>query len=410
MQHPYEKTHAWITFEADLRRASAKFWMKLGEAQSKCDHIAGVALKPEVANQLHRLFLVKGVVGTTAIEGNTLTEDQVDEQIDGKLQLPASQEYLRQEVQNILEACNTIGNRLITGGSPNLSTDLIKEFNAMVLKGLTLEEGVVPGEIRQHSVTVGRYRGAPWEDCEHLLDRLCKWLNEFDEPGYPRVAIALIKASLAHLYIAWIHPFADGNGRTARLAEFSILLGAGVATPAAHLLSNHYNETRQQYYQQLDAARREQACVLSFLEYAANGFVDGLMEQLAIIRAYQWNLAWQDYLMDVFKDRHKGPEQRRYQLILELSNHEKVPVSKIKELSVRLAQLYSSLVPKTVNRDIAALQELDLVQVEHDLVRAKKEKVIQFLPTRRVTSIDDFSAFLPAKALRAISEQLKLKP
>lgn len=55
---------------------------------------------------------------------------------------------------------------------------------------------------------------------------------------------AIFKAVVAHLYLAWIHPVGDGNGRTARLVEFQILLSSGVPSPAAHLLSNHYNQTR----------------------------------------------------------------------------------------------------------------------------------------------------------------------
>lgn len=67
--------------------------------------------------------------------------------------------------------------------------------------------------------------------------------------------MAILKAIAAHLYLAWIHPF-DGNGRTARLMELRLLLAAGVTTPATHLLSNHYNLTRGEYYRQLDAASR----------------------------------------------------------------------------------------------------------------------------------------------------------
>lgn len=49
----------------------------LGEAASKCEHIAGVPLRPSVAQELHRLYLAKGALATTAIEGNTLTENEV---------------------------------------------------------------------------------------------------------------------------------------------------------------------------------------------------------------------------------------------------------------------------------------------------------------------------------------------
>ncbi|MCX6916585.1 MAG: Fic family protein, partial [Verrucomicrobia bacterium] len=61
----YEQTHPWITFQADLKKASPKLWMNLGEIRSKCDHIAGVPLRPFVAQRLHQLFLARGVLGTT---------------------------------------------------------------------------------------------------------------------------------------------------------------------------------------------------------------------------------------------------------------------------------------------------------------------------------------------------------
>jgi Fic family protein len=97
---------------------------------------------------------------------------------------------------------------------------------------------------------------------------------------------------VAHLCLAWIHPFGDGNGRTARLVEFQILLGAGVPTPAAHLLSNHYNQTRTEYYRQLDRASKSGGEIVPFIEYAARGFVDGLREQLHKIRDQQWDVSW----------------------------------------------------------------------------------------------------------------------
>ena len=52
-------------------------------------------------------------------------------------------------------------------------------------------------------------------------------------------AYAILKAIFAHLYLVWIHPFGDGNGRTARLLEFHILTAASLPYPVTHLLSNY---------------------------------------------------------------------------------------------------------------------------------------------------------------------------
>ena len=73
----YEETHPWITFRLDLNKINYRGWMLLGEAQSKCEHLSGVPLVPGAAERLNELYLAKGVLATTAIEGNTLTEEQV---------------------------------------------------------------------------------------------------------------------------------------------------------------------------------------------------------------------------------------------------------------------------------------------------------------------------------------------
>lgn len=78
--------------------------MLLGEARSKCDHIRWVPLKPDVAKKLHEVYLAKGAQATTAIEGNTLSENEVLERVRGELQLPPSKEYLGREVDNVIAA------------------------------------------------------------------------------------------------------------------------------------------------------------------------------------------------------------------------------------------------------------------------------------------------------------------
>ena len=88
----FERTHPWIDFSLDLRSAPYQLWMLLGEAQSKIEHTGSVPLRPDTAQELHRLYLAKGVLATTAIEGNTLTESQVIELLEGKLTLPPSRQ------------------------------------------------------------------------------------------------------------------------------------------------------------------------------------------------------------------------------------------------------------------------------------------------------------------------------
>lgn len=381
----YETTHPWLTFTMDLRHASAKFWTMLGECQSKCEHIAGVPLRPEVAQRLHRLYLAKGVLATTAIEGNTLSEEEVLRHLEGTLRLPPSREYLAQEIDNIVAGCNVILEDITQGRSLQLTVERIKQLNQLVLANLKLEEHVVPGAIRSYSVGVARYKGAPHEDCAWLLQQLCAWLGSeaLTSPEGMRIVYAILKAVIAHLYLAWIHPFGDGNGRTARLIEVQLLLGAGVPAPAAHLLSNHYNQTRTEYYRQLDQAGRSSDGVMSFVLYAVQGFLDGLRAQLELIRGQQWDVAWRNYVHERFSD-HKSPSAiRQRHLVLDLSIHtEPVPLAKLPEVSPRVAIAYARKTSKTLSRDVNALVSMELIAKEANGFRAHREAILAFLPPR----------------------------
>lgn len=385
-RRPYEKSHPWLTCSLDLRRASPLLWMLLGEARSKCDHIAGVPLPPLLAKELHQLYLAKGVLATTAIEGNTLSEEQVVQHLEGRLQLPRSQAYLTREIDNIVGACNQILEALRHGGTSSVDPEEIRGFNLQVLSGLEVAPDVVPGSIRRHTVGVGRYRGAPAEDCEYLLGQLCSWLNSasFDLGSESGLAAAILKAVIAHLYIAWIHPFGDGNGRTARLIEFKLLVASGVPTPAAHLLSNHYNLTRSKYYQQLSASSGNPPRELDFVEYALGGFVDQLSEQIGRIRGYQWSIAWRDYVYRQF-DRAPGKAaSRRRDLVLALSKRpEPVALTEIAGLTPALAQAYAGRTRKTLARDLQDLRRMGLVAEEQGAYRAARELILAFLPWRK---------------------------
>ena len=380
----YEQTHPWINFRLNLARVPYRFWMLLGEASSKCDMIAGVPLPPRTADSLHVLYLAKGALATTAIEGNTLSAEEVHKLVRGQLDLPPSKDYLAQEVDNVIDACNGILSDLKRGTAPALSPHRVKELNAQVLRGLEVSQEVQLGKVRSHPVGVARYLGAPPQDCEYLLDRLFNWLNgsEFDlADKLGQLGVPILKAIIAHLYLAWTHPFGDGNGRTARLVEFQILVSSGVPSPAAHLLSNHYNETRSEYYRQLDRSSKSGEGPIDFLMYALGGFVEGLDGQVKAIRIHQWDVAWENYVHGVFRDRNKPADIRRRHLVLDLSERgEPTRRQQLRMLTPRLAEAYATKTDKTLSRDLNALQEMDLVRRDPEGVVANKEKILAFLP------------------------------
>jgi Fic family protein len=386
----YEQSHPWITFTLRLDQPGHILWLNLGEAASKCEHIAGVALHPAIAQDLLGIYLAKGVNATTAIEGNTLTEQQVLQRITGDLKLPPSQEYLGQEVDNVIAACNMVAEEVLDKSSTDLTIEKIKRYNKMVLKNLPLELQVIPGELRDYSVLVGnQYRGAPWQDLEYLLGHFCEWMNgpTFRESRLPPTTLGIIKAIVAHVYLAWIHPFGDGNGRTARLIELQVQLAASMPQLSCQLLSNHYNATRSMYYLKLQESSRNGGDLVPFLEYASRGLVDELASQIEMIQTHQLELAWQNYVHEQFKDKETVADERRRKLVIDLSKEDgSVPVNKVRELTKRQAAAYAGKTERTVVRDLRFLEEMGLVEFLDNgkTVRARSEIIKAFLPKRWV--------------------------
>lgn len=385
----YESTHPWISFAVNLRSASPELWMMLGECQSKCEHLAKYPLRPEIAEEIHRMYMAKGVLATTAIEGNTLSEEEVRQIVEGKSKLPPSREYLEQEVSNIIDECNRILREVSAGQELPLTTDRIKEINKTILNGLELAEGVIPGEIRRHEVVVAVYKGAPPQDCKFLLDQLCDWLNDptyFGHSSDNRSMVnGILKAILAHLYLAWIHPFGDGNGRTARLIELQILISSRVPSPAAQLLSNHYYNTRTEYYRQLHLASKSND-IVPFIIYAVQGFLDGLKAQLEVVKEYVVDQVWNNYVTDQFVDKNKAADLRRRDLIEDLSRikdePKALPYQQLTLISPRVAKHYANKTTRTLIRDIQELYKMKLVTYDKGLVRARKEEILAFLPVQ----------------------------
>ncbi|MDE2889834.1 MAG: Fic family protein [Gemmatimonadota bacterium] len=380
----YEKTHPWITFQIDLRDVPYTLWMKLGECTSKIEHISRVPLVHDSAEDLYKVYLAKGVHATTAIEGNTLTEDDVLRHLDGELDLPPSREYLAQEVDNIVKAINATIEGMREGSVEPLDIEWITEINRAVLDKLNQQEGSIPGTIRTHSVGVGgRYRGAPAEDCEYLADKLCHWLrDEFKVPEGEEITFAIIKAVLAHLYVAWIHPFGDGNGRTARLLELAILLQAGIPVPACHLLSSHYSATRAEYARQLARTSQSGGEIVPFLYYAVQGFLDGLNGQLEMIWKQHLDIVWRHHVYQHFPKQDTVDGKRRRDLLLELSKSDQAVSALALILSAEsLGPLYEDN-PSNMTKDLQWLVDKHWIRCEGNSYVANKETMLNLRPFR----------------------------
>ncbi len=382
----YEKTHPWITFTLDLSKITTKSWLLMGQAESKCNHVSKLlSVMPAFKERLHGITLRKGALSTTAIEGYVLSEQQAEDLLEKGIELPPSKQYLGQAVRNIVEACNIIGHAILADENYKFSAEDLQNFNEIVLYNLPLSEEVTPGKLRGHRVSVKQYPGAPPEDLNYLLNTLCQWLETgFVAPDKSMgFAFAILQAIVAHIYMAWIHPFGDGNGRTARLLELLIQLRAGIPSSAAHLLSNHYNDTRSEYNRHLNLSSRQEGNGLyPFIEYALQGLVDGLEEQIKLIEDRQLFARWLHYVYDRFQNQPDTPSaNRRLQLALDISW---AGLEGIAHVTEKISETYSNLSTRTIRRDIRHLEKMNLIVEDASGYRPRLESLVEPLPSRNL--------------------------
>ena len=341
---------------------------QLGQCEAIIAAIRNTPLLPERHRKLLSVSLIKGAQATTAIEGNTLTDAEVEKVAVGEALAP-SKTYQEREVRNILDAMNGILNEVVQEGKSSLiSRQLMLSFHKQVGRELGEHFDAIPGAFRLDERSVGPYKCPRAEDVPALVDRFCEWLQEEFQfaQGRQTFETTVVQAIVTHVYLEWVHPFGDGNGRTGRLLEFYILLRASNPDIASHILSNFYNLTRPEYYRQLDKAHKD--CDLSaFIAYAVEGYRDGLRESLETIQQSQFDMAWQNLIYERFgalKYRKKNVFKRRRALMLSFPLDRGVWLTDVPELTMHVARAYSSLTDRTVARDVRSLIEMDLVVID----------------------------------------------
>jgi Fic family protein len=388
VQRIYEESHPFLTFTyPNHLDRKWRLWRALGEAQSKCEHVAGAPLPPYLAEELSAFYMAKGVHATTAIEGNTLSEQEVADVLAGTADLPPSRDYQEVEIKNVAAALVGLDEAIKSGQALQLTVDSVKALNLQILQGTEHEPNAQPGKFRLHQVGIGRYRAVPSEDVEYLLNRLLTWINRETLESSDKdaqFANAVIGAITAHVYFAWIHPFGDGNGRTARLIEALILARSGlVPLPAINLLSDHYNKTRDRYRRMFDEVRAAND-ITSFIVYAVEGYLDGLRGQVERIRQVTLRTSWVNYVHERMSEEPEGATRRRRRdLVLALSSMGIVKRADIDQLNAPLAAAYAVKGEKTISRDVNRLISLGLVvRVGRHHVMANSQVMEAFLPRK----------------------------
>jgi Fic family protein len=159
------------------------------------------------------------VAGSTGIEGNPLTAIQVDQVLAGG-PVEARSADIR-EVLNYNSALD-LANAAALRPDFEWSQELLRRLNATVIRDLEDDER---GEYRRQTVTVGGVFAPPeYQRLPALMSQLVEWLRA--GAGHP-----VIRAGLTHLNVVSIHPWLNGNGRTARIAGSLMLMRCGIGAP-----------------------------------------------------------------------------------------------------------------------------------------------------------------------------------
>lgn len=165
--------------------------------------------------------------------------------------------------------------------------------------------------------------------------------------------------------------------------EFFILFRSSVPAPAAHLLSNHFNDTRNAYYRSLALSSQTGGDVMPFLIYALQGFRDGLDGQLDLLRGQTEELVWQSLVHRAVPGSGVPAHRRRHLAIALFNERRPVKRSDLEVLTRDLARLYKECSSKTLTRDIHELEKVKLIgRVGRSAYEARSSSILGMTPTK----------------------------
>ena len=213
---------------------------------------------------------------STAIEGNPLTLEQVRALEEGR-ELSAVETRPKREILNYFAGLRYIEKH---AKKKTLRHEDIFKLHRL-LAGKVMDQGEA-GRYRTIQVRVGRHYPPAAADVSGLMFELLEWWNK----KAPELSPAL-SSSILHYQFEWIHPFADGNGRTGRALALWELYRRGFDSHHIFSVDEYYWEDRPAYYRALDAVRDDGGDLTGWLEYCAQGLCRTLDRVWTRVQSYQ---------------------------------------------------------------------------------------------------------------------------
>ena len=210
--------------------------------------LSTIELPTIITNKLRKNSKKKSSYASNKIEGNPLTEKQANEAIEKD----EHKHFLKpeQEIRNYFLALNLLEEKLKS--KEIFSKNMILEVQALVEKGASKEKIGIRGPMPPgmlfavYDSITGKadYIPPEYSEIPSLLDELVNYVNTTDD--HP-----LIIAAVVHYQLVTIHPFEDGNGRTARLMSGYILDYYGYGFNGIGSLEEYFAYDSNEYYNSL---------------------------------------------------------------------------------------------------------------------------------------------------------------
>lgn len=293
----YEPPRRWVDY--DLRSVL----QPLTEAKAALLALTQIPYQKSWADELQQIQLKREVAGTSRIEGAEFTEPELD------AALSQTPEQLTTRSQRQAAAAVAAYRWIAT--LPNdrpLDDALVREVHRRLVTGCD-DDHCPPGQLRarDQNVTFGtpRHRGVEGGPaCEQALRALVEAARtEFREHD------PLVQALALHYHVAAMHPFLDGNGRTARALEALMLQRVGLRDTLFIAMSNFYYEEKPSYLQALNDTRAGGHDLTPFLKFGLRGIEVQCQRLFAEISRHVKRALYRNTMADLF-GRLRSPRKR----------------------------------------------------------------------------------------------------
>lgn len=369
-----------VQFNLDLQVNDRRIVQDLARIHALAGVIRGIPIPPFAQRRLDQLNIRRAVRGTTGIEGTELSEQEVSRVLDSPPDISTlgpGREREEQETRNAEALMLYVGEYVRKNPTAPISEALISQFHRILTQGIDYPHND-PGRYRNHSVVVGAYRPPETGDqVRSLMAEFLRWFNSGPLTSWDPV----LRAIVAHFYVVSIHPFGDGNGRTARAVESFLLYKAGVNVRGYYSLANYFYQNRSEYVYNLNHVQtRGQTDLTPFAVFALEGLVQELEAVHAEVLAEVSIIAFRDYARQVLDDKGRlatSAGERQLRFLIELARG---PVS-LKDLrSGRhpLSRLYRSVTTRTLMRDISFMKEQGLLVADGDILKARVDLMSRY--------------------------------